>query len=95
MPTLAIQHGATPLCTWDLPTTEATYHNHAIRRYNMLVLEESNKVAFVLRSPSEGMEYRIFIPPFGLKGYLYSAKEMQSGASTHPEMGTFLPLVTR
>lgn len=61
MTTFAIQHGATPLCTWDLDSGQTVRHERAIHRDDMLVLSETEKVGFVLDPTTKDMEHRIFI----------------------------------
>ena len=61
MTTFAIQHGATPLCTWDLDSGQVVLHERAIHRDDMLVLSETEKVGFVLDPPTQDMAHRIFI----------------------------------
>ena len=57
----AVQHGPTPLCTWDLPTGIATFTAHAMRQDGRLVMRELDKCGFVLRPSEDGQEYRILI----------------------------------
>ncbi len=61
MPTFAIQRGPTALCTWDTDTGHATFHERAPQQDGMLVVGETDRVTFVLYSPPEGQEHRIFI----------------------------------
>ncbi len=61
MPAFAIQRGPTALCTWDADTGHATFHERAPQQDGMLVVGETDKITFVLYSPPEGQEHRIFI----------------------------------
>jgi len=61
MPTFAIQRGPTVLCSFDLDTKALTFHKHVAHPDGMLVLDESEKVTFVLEPTPESIEYRMSI----------------------------------
>ncbi len=61
MSTFSIQHGASVLYSWDLDAGVATFHARAVQRDGMLVLNEAERVSFLLTSPSEETEHRMFV----------------------------------
>ena len=61
MPVFSVQFGATPLCRLDLDSGTLTFHKDRDHPDGILVVEESEKITFVLDPQTEGMEYRIFI----------------------------------
>jgi hypothetical protein len=68
MTIFSIQHGATALCTWNLNTGIPTLHARAVQQNGILVLEETDKLGFVLAPAPEGMKHRIFIGDVPLSG---------------------------
>jgi hypothetical protein len=79
MPVFSIQHGATPLCRLDVGSGTLTFHKERDHPDEVLVVEESEKVNFVLAPQTEGMEYRIFIGDVPLSDLL-PAPDDASGA---------------
>ena len=61
MPTFAIQRGPTVLCSSDLDTGAVTFHERTEHPDGILVMDESEKVTFVLDPAPEGIEHRISI----------------------------------
>jgi hypothetical protein len=61
MSKFSIQRGATALCTWDLENGDASFHPGASQLDGVLVVEETDKLAFVLTPAVPGVEHRIFI----------------------------------
>lgn len=61
MSTFSIQHGATPLCAWNLETGQATTHSRVVQRDGVLVLSEDKRVGFLLEPVVESWEHRLFI----------------------------------
>lgn len=61
MTTFAIQRGASPLCTWDIPSGHAVFHARAIQQDSLLVVAETDRLTLVLSSPTEGHEYRLSV----------------------------------
>jgi hypothetical protein len=56
-----IERGTVPLCTWEIDTGNAACQQGAECRDGILVLEETDKVAFVIDPASQDVEYRISI----------------------------------
>lgn len=66
MVSFVIQRGAVALCAWDVGTGKASLHARAIQTNGLLVIDESEKVSFVLIGPSEEDEYRVSIGDYPL-----------------------------
>lgn len=75
MPTFAIQRGPTVLCSLDLDTGAVTFHEHTAHPDKILVLDESEKVTFVLDPTLEGMEHRISIGDVPLSDLVSTAED--------------------
>ena len=75
MPTFSIQHGPTPLCSFDLDTGSTKLHPGRQTKGDILVLEESEKVNFVLAPQPEGYRHRIFVGDVPLSDIVASADD--------------------
>jgi len=61
MPTFAIFRSSSVLCSWDTESAISSPGSRALVRENVLILEEAEKLSFVLDAPVDGLEYRISI----------------------------------
>jgi hypothetical protein len=75
MAQFSIQHGPTPLCIRDLETDSSIFHPSTNHRDGSLLLEETDKVGFVLCPATPAAEYRIAIGDLPLSDLLPLAED--------------------
>lgn len=61
MATFAIHMGATALCTWNIETSLPIFHSSVTPSKSRPVIQETDKVEFVLDPAPDGLEHRITI----------------------------------
>src|SRR5438045_4138872 len=75
MSSFAIRYGPTPLCSFDLGTRSVTLHPGREHESGILVLDESEKINFLLTPQSPGTDYRIFIGDVPISDILASPED--------------------